>query len=140
MQIEIDQRDPPRLPVGEVPREVDRHRGRADAAARADEGNHLTEFAADRGRFGAALRHVQRPGDETVGERLDDVIGYPGLQQIAIEPDLIARTDDDDADAGFAYISETVHLGDRQLNIADIDDENTRRAGVRQVLHRLANV
>ena len=43
LQVEIDERDAPVLPVGEMPGETGRDRRRADAAARPDAGDQLAE-------------------------------------------------------------------------------------------------
>ena len=37
LEIEIDQGDPARLAIGQMPREIGSHRSRADAAASTDE-------------------------------------------------------------------------------------------------------
>src|SRR6266446_257923 len=48
VQIEIEQRDATRVPVGEVPRKVDRHCAGADASTGTHDGDQLAELAADR--------------------------------------------------------------------------------------------
>ena len=111
LQVEVDERNPAALPVGEVPGRVDRQRRRADAAARPDEGDQGSELSMDQARIagmGPAAR--QRLGQQLRVERLDDIVGNPGMQQITIEADFVAVADRDHRDAGLADIGELVDL------------------------------
>ena len=72
--------------------------------------------------------------------RLEEVFGDAGLDQVAIERDIVAVADRDDRDRRLADIGKIVHPRDREIFAADIDDQNARRALAREVLDRLADV
>ena len=81
----LDERDAAALPMREVPRGIDRQCRRADAAARADKGDERAELFVDRARLahmGPAAR--QRPGEELRIYRLSNIVGDPGMQQVAV--------------------------------------------------------
>ena len=138
LQIEIGQRDAPVLLVGEMPGETGRDRGRPDAAARPDAGDELADLLAERraalGLVGDGLRQQLRR------HRLEEVFGDAGLDQVAIERDIVAVADRDDRDRRLADIGKIVHPRDREIFAADIDDQNAGRALAREVLDRLADV
>ena len=134
LQVEVDQCDPAALPIGEIPGRVDRQGRRADAAARPDEGDQGSELFMDQARIarmGPAAR--QRLGQQLRVERLDDVVGDPGMQQITVEADLVAIADRDHRDPGLADIGELIDLRYRNFGAADVDDQALGRAILAEV-------
>ena len=124
LQIEIDKCHATGLAVGEMPGEVDRERRRSDAAPRADNGDHRTELLVDRAAGARARPGAQRPRQQLSVQWLDDVLGNPGPQEVAIETDLVAVADGDDRDAGLANLGKGVDLRYREVDAGDVDDQD----------------
>ena len=127
LQVEVDERHPAALLIGEIPCEVDRQCSRPHATAHADEGDHRSEFLVNR-----TGRASDRPGGQCLGQklriqRLDDVVGNPCPEQIAIEADLVAIADRDHRDAGLADLGQVMDLRYRQVDAADVDDQDVGR-------------
>src|SRR5207302_5225775 len=106
----IDEHDAPILLLSKMPREVRRQSRGADTTSSADESDHFAKLLANLPgsfRIGAQM---QRLTYKLRGHRLDDVIGDSGVQQIAIETDLVALADRDNGYPGLANISQDMHL------------------------------
>ena len=81
----------------------------------------------DRADLAGVATGGQRVRDELRGQRFDDVIVEPGLYQIAIEPNVIAVADRDHHNAGFADLGKFVNIRYRQVDAADIDEQDVGR-------------
>ncbi len=139
LQIEVEEHDAAALPIGEMPGEIDRDRGRADAATRADAGDELAELLADR--CGCTIGRLSRERLRQLlrHDRLDDVFGDSGLFQVAIEADIIVIADRDDGDGGLAHFGESLHLRNRKIDIADVDNQECRRPLSLEILNGLGD-
>jgi len=126
LQVEIDQCHPAALSVGEMPGQIHRQRRCPDATPSTDQGGHGPELFMDRTGIARTGPVVQRSSDELRGQWLDDVVGDPCVQQITIEADLVAIADRKDGDAGFADLGEGIDLRYRQIDVADVDDQDIR--------------
>src|ERR1700757_4059630 len=110
LKVEINQGDPTRLPIRQIPCEIRRQGRRANTTARANERYELPEFQPGSG--GITWKRFRRESFRQYisGQRLDEVVGDPNLDQIAVETDIILIANCDNIGARLANVSEDLHL------------------------------
>ena len=122
MEVEVEQRGRFAAILRQDPSAGNRGHCRADAAATADERNHLAQSAL--GAHRAAF--FQCRGERLPAYRLDDIVGRAGRQQIAEQRDIIDHTESNDLKVAAADRTSRAELGDRRVGITEIENEDAR--------------
>jgi hypothetical protein len=136
LQIEVDQGYLAPPLVSDQPGDAGRDHGCSDTASGAGDGHQLAELVAA-GFDHAGGRVRERLLQQGGRDRLDQVVGDAMGQQIAEDRAVVALAERDHGHARLADVGQAVDVGERQLGLTEVDQQQPRRAMLAQVLDRL---
>ena len=129
IHVQIDKGDAPVFLVGKMPGQIGRNRAGPDAAAGADDRDDLPLFLAERrARCGLADTEqvIDRGLRQGLGQGLDNIIADTGVDEVAIETDVVAVADHDDGHARLTHLGQMMNLADRKFHAGDVDHQRNR--------------
>jgi hypothetical protein len=125
--------------VGDQPGDAGRERGAADPAAGAGDRDQPAELLAALDHAALIAGREDRLLQQRRRDRLDQIVGDAVLQQVAEQPAVVARSERQHGHPRLADVRQAVDVRQRQLRVAQVDDQQLRRALLAQMLDRIGD-
>ncbi len=137
LEVEIDQGDLAPALMGDQPSHAGRHHGRADTTSGTGDRHQFPQPAIGFQPATVLGRVGERLLQQTRRHRLDEIVGDPVGQKIPEHATVIAIAERDHRHARLTDIRQAVDVRQGHVRLAEVDQEQARRAVLAQILDRL---